>query len=210
VVAVGKGGTILTSPDAVSWTSRSANTAHWIYRVRNLGGNLIAVGQNGMILTSTDGTQWTARNSGTSRWLNDIQLVEDTYFVIGTQGTMLTSTDLVSWTNLGTITGKSLSAAATANGQLVVAGIEGVILRSQISPFTTPVDILKYPTKVQENIFLFTGQSDQRFRLDRSSRLPEWENGSELEITDDSGTLIYVDSSTNNSSLQLFRTAPVR
>ncbi len=206
VVAVGKGGTILRSSDSVNWTARMPDTTNWIYRVRYLGGGLVAVGQNGTILTSPDGTQWTTQSSGTSRWLNDVQLVDKTYFAVGTQGTVLTSTDLITWQNIGTITGKSLYAAASSNGRLVVAGVEGAILRTQVAPFTSPVGILRYPTNAAENVFLFTGQPDQQFSLDRSTNLVDWISGPQLELTDPSGTLIQLDSGTNHPTIQFYRT----
>ena len=205
LVAVGRGGTILTSPDALSWTTRSAQTTNWIYRVRYLGGKLIAVGQNGTILTSADGAAWTTQNSGSSNWLNDVQWIGNLYFVVGDQGTVLTSPDATTWTDRGTITGKSLFGAANDGGMLVTVGTEGIILRTQVVPFDTPVTFLSYPTRSQDNVFLFAGQVGQRFTLDRSSNLISWLPSQVLEI-DTSGTLLHLDDGTNSPSRQFFRT----
>jgi hypothetical protein len=205
VVAVGQRGTILTSPDAVNWTSRGSGSTNWIYRVRYLGGKLIAAGENGTILVSNDGTTWSAVNSGTTSWLNDIDWIGNTYFAVGDQGTVLTSTDASSWTDRGTITGKSLFAAATDSGTLVTVGIEGVILRSQVVTFNSPVALLSYPTKPQEDTFIFSGQPGQRFTLDRSSSLTGWLSGSMLQI-DTSGTLLHHDGGTNDLFRQFYRT----
>lgn len=209
VAAVGDDGTILTSPDGINWAPRPAQTTNWIYRVRYLGGRLVAVGQNGTIMTSGDGMNWTRASSGTTRWLNDVQWIDNTYFVVGNQGTVLASSDAVQWTNVGTITGKSLYGAASSNGRLVMVGIEGVILRSQVSPIVSPVRFIQFPASPMQSSFLFGGEPDQRFRLDRSVDLLNWSIGPVLDISDSTGTLPYVDSQPNSATMQFFRAVPV-
>jgi hypothetical protein len=51
-VAVGEGGTILTSPDGVSWTARTSGTSNWLDGVAYGNGLFVAVGDRGTILTS--------------------------------------------------------------------------------------------------------------------------------------------------------------
>jgi hypothetical protein len=53
-VAVGKGGTILTSPDGVSWTARASPTGNYLFGVTYGNGLFVAVG-GGTILTSRTG-----------------------------------------------------------------------------------------------------------------------------------------------------------
>ncbi len=209
IVAVGKGGTVLTSPDGSLWPRRSAATTNWIYRVRHFDGALVAVGQNGTILTSTDALQWELRNSGVSAWLTDVEKIDGRFFIIGTQGTVLTSTNLDSWENMGSITGKSLFGAASSGGQLVVAGVEGVILRTRISPAMNSPRFVKFPFSSSDSGFLFAGEPDQRFRLDRSVDLLRWTEGPTLDLNDDTGTLIHLDFHPNDPSNQFYRTQPV-
>jgi hypothetical protein len=135
--------------------------------------------------------------------------VGDSYFAVGTQGTVLTSPDGVAWSSVGTITGKSLYGAATQEGRLVLVGVEGVILRSQITSSTSLVNFVKYPMNASENLFLFAGEPDQRFALDRSTNLVNWLNGPTLEIKDPNGTLIYQDTGTNAPFIQFYRTRNV-
>lgn len=205
LVAVGDRGTILLSPDGASWTAHPFGTTNWVYRVRYLGGQLIAVGQNGLILVGTDGVSWTPQASGTSRWLNDVAYLDNTYFVVGNQGTVLTSPNAAAWTNLGTITEKSLYGLAVNGGQLIAVGTEGTILRSQIIPQLTPVNILKFSRTSGQNLFLFSGQADQRFTLDASTTLTNWITGPLLEFYDSSGTLLYLPD-TNAAPMEFYRT----
>jgi hypothetical protein len=204
IVAAGKTGTLLSSSDALTWTARVSGTADWIYRVRYLGGKLVAVGQNGLILTSEDGVEWTRQISGTTRWLNDVQLFDGVYFAVGTQGTVLRSSDAVNWVQVKSITGKSLYGIAQHESRLVTVGTEGTILRTRVASVTSPVGILQYPTRASENVFVFTGEPDQRFRIDRSVDLRAWTAGHVYEI-DSSGTLIVIDQQENAPSVQFYR-----
>lgn len=205
-VAVGDGGTVLTSPDGQQWSPQTSGTDQWLYRVRQHAGLLVAVGQGGTILTSPDAVQWTLRPTGVTNWLNDAAFVHDLWVAVGNQGTVLTSPDGMNWTrDEGMITGKSLYGAAAIDGQLVTAGIEGIILRAQVGPFPDPVTIGNFPHQPDEGLFLFLGRQDQHFRLERSSLLPLWQPGEELEITDPSGVLLHLDETPNDPDRQFFR-----
>jgi hypothetical protein len=209
VVAVGDRGTILTSVNGTNWTARMSGTTNWLYRVTYAGGLLVAAGQNGTILTSTDGVTWTRQTSGTTRWLNAVEYVDGTYFAVGTQGVLLSSSNAVDWSVVSLPTPKSLYAAASHNGQLVLAGVEGSILRSQVTPVLTPVNIQSFSRVVASNIveqaFLFVGQPDQRFTLDRAAGFTNWSSRS-LELLNGSATLLYLESGNTNDSQQFFRT----
>lgn len=204
-MASGSGGTLLRSADGRSWSRANFNTTNWIYKVRWHSDTLVAVGQNGTILTSPDGITWTSRSSGTSRWLNDSARIANAFFVAGNQGTILRSVDAAQWTNIGAATEKSLFALASHQGQLVAAGLEGSILRSQIIPDRTPIRIHSFQHRSGENLFLFSGNPDQRFTLDRTLNLSRWATGSELEFLDGSGTLLHLEPAPANSDKQFYR-----
>ena len=68
-VAAGTQGTLLTSPDGITWTSRTSGFGSQnIYAVAFGNGLFVAVGSNGVLTTSSDGITWTARtaNMGTN------------------------------------------------------------------------------------------------------------------------------------------------
>ena len=201
-VASGDDGVMISSPDGAQWDFADSKTANWLYKVRWLDGIFVAVGQNGTIRTSVDGLSWQARTSGTTAWLNDVTHIDDTFFVVGTQGTILSSSNAVDWTGRGAITKKSLYSAATDGAYLLVAGVEGVILRSPVAPDPTPVRILDYARvasesfpEIVQNIYLFAGQPDQQFTLDRTQDISTngWATGPQLEFFSSDGTLFYLE-----------------
>ena len=176
-----------------------------------LNGALVAVGNNGTILTSFDATNWVARASGVTNWLNAADYLAGTWFVAGNQGIVLGSPDLTNWVTFPTLTSKSLYGLAHNQGQLITVGAEGVILRSQIVPPSTPVNIVRYGQASGRNLFLFTGQLDQRFFLYSSTDFSTWTQGPLLEFQDNSGTLLYLqDVQTNAPPLQFYRTGAVQ
>jgi hypothetical protein len=216
LIAVGKNGTLLRSPDGSQWTKVSLGLTNWLYRVRWLNQQLVAVGQGGKILTSANGLTWTSRTSGTTSSLYDAAFVQDTWFAFGLGGAVLSSSNLVNWTSRSTITTKTFLGAATDPKQLVLVGLEGVILRSQVVPDPTPVSFLNYarlstntpPTTY--NLYLFGGKPDQRFTLDRCTNIlgSAWTTGPLLEIFDGSGTLYYLETltGTNTPPVEYYRT----
>ncbi len=219
-VAVGATGTLLRADsDGATWTAVPMGTANWLYRVRWLDNQFVVVGQNGVIYTSPDSTTWTARASGTTRWLTDVTLVGETWFVTGYQGTLLASTNRVKWSSVPLPTIKSLYAAATQNGQLVVSGVEGVILRNQVEPQLTPVNIFGYSrsavtysaetTSVSE-LYLLGGMPDQVFSFQSSTNLALnlWSTNAVLELFDPSGAIFFLRTRdvTNTPPAEFYRT----
>jgi hypothetical protein len=209
LVCVGNGGTILTSSDGVSWTQQNSPVTNWIYRVHNCGAALIAVGENGTILASSNAVNWTLCASGTTNWLNDVQVVSNRYYVVGDFATVLTSTNTVSWTGVPMITDQSLYSAATMEGQLVTVGLSGIILRSQIVADLNPLDIISFAADASECVFFVgttDGGTDVSFTLDSSPDLVNWTTGPQINITDDSGTVLFsVGVGANAAAQQFYR-----
>jgi hypothetical protein len=138
-VAVGNGGTILTSPDGVSWTQRTSGTSNSLSGVTYRNGTFVAVGLGGTILTSPDGVTWTQRTSGTRNWLSGVTYGNGPSWRWG-DGPILTSPDGVNWTARANGDGQqalgrglrqrhdSLRGVAYGNGTFVGTG--GTILTS--------------------------------------------------------------------------------
>lgn len=58
-VIVGQDGTIQSSPDGITWTTRTSGTVNHLYRVYFLNSKFFAAGSNRTLLSSTDGITWT-------------------------------------------------------------------------------------------------------------------------------------------------------
>ena len=205
-VVCGQNGTLLTSPNGLNWTARSTGTTRWLWRVRWLNGRLVAVGDGGAVLTSTDGVAWTARSTPSTTWWNDIGWQSGWYCLVGDGGVVAGSQDLSSWVESPTATTRNLYTISAANNQWIVAGNGGAILRARAAAFEAPVQILNYPKTPEDSLFLFGGQMDQTFRLDRSADLQSWQGATDLEISDPEGVLLLLDTVTTNApEAQFFR-----
>lgn len=206
VVAVGDQGAILSSSDGATWVPRVSNTTKWMFRVKNCNGTFVAVGEGGTILTSVDGITWTPRNSRTTSWLNDVACVNGEYVAVGNQGAVVRSPDLVNWTFDAIPTQKSLFGVASFGGQLVTVGVEGAILRQPVTRDLTPVRFIDYGKATNQNLVLLSGVADQKFALETSTNLVDWEEGVSFEIVDRSGTLLIKQADdTTETNRQFFR-----
>jgi len=99
LVAVGGGGTILTSTDGRNWNRVGSGTTDSLMAVTYGDGRFVAVGANGTILLSEHGAQWTrATASGTTERLNNVIWSEGLYVAVGEHGVIVTSTNAEVWT----------------------------------------------------------------------------------------------------------------
>ena len=90
-VVVGENGTILTSPDGVTWTIRTSGiSTPWLMGITYGNDTFVAVGCCATILTSNEGVTWKQRISGTSSGLYAVTYGNDTFVVVGSNGISLT------------------------------------------------------------------------------------------------------------------------
>jgi len=156
-VAVGTGGTILTSPDSVTWTTRTSGTTSSIMGITFGGGQFVAVGLNNTILTSPDGVTWTAQDSGfpsSEPWwcCFSATYAAGQYVISGDFGRIITSPDGVTWTQHNAPTGNSINAVTYGGGQFVaVSGFssiwtspDAVTWTGQTSGTTKPLESVVY------------------------------------------------------------------
>ena len=107
-VVLGNSGTILTSSNGTSWSSRTSGTSNGLEQITYGNSTFVVVGSSGTILTSSDGISWTSRTSGTSNGLEGIIYGNITFVAVGSSGTILTSSDGTSWTSRTSGTSNSL------------------------------------------------------------------------------------------------------
>jgi hypothetical protein len=96
-VAVGSGGTIITSQDGSNWTKRSSNSNAYLIRITYGNGVFVTVGEGGTILTSPNGADWTQRPSGTTKMLWSISFENGLFTIETGLLTVLTSSDGLFW-----------------------------------------------------------------------------------------------------------------
>ncbi len=124
--------TILTSPDALTWTTQKPPWAY-LYSIAWLGTQFVAVGQGPQIFYSPDGVTWTSQTSGTYNPLTGIAWSGTKYVAVGSE-IVLTSPDSVNWTQQIPGTTNGLSSIVWSGTQFVTVGMgfsgEGEIITS--------------------------------------------------------------------------------
>jgi len=91
-IAVGNGGLIYSSPDAITWTQRASGlTANNLTNSFYDGTFFWVTGANGTILVSPDGINWALAS------LNSIGYNGTVYIAVGSNGLIYTSSNLTSW-----------------------------------------------------------------------------------------------------------------
>jgi hypothetical protein len=123
-VAVGNAGTILTSPDGVTWTQRDSGVAQNLNGVAYGNGLFVAVGET--ILISPDSVTWTAPNPQTHYFLSAVAYGNGNFVAVGYGTVPLVSTDGAAWSEAA-ILGQLdyfvyLSGVAYGNGLFVAVG----------------------------------------------------------------------------------------
>ena len=126
-VAVGEGGTILTSPDGTVWTKRVSGNSLWLVSVGYGNGLFVVVGDQGTILTSPDGITWTQRRTGGTR-INAVAYGNGFFLAVDEGGGSWKSQDGISWTFNPTVwSGTQLRGLVFVTPTFVVTGASGRI-----------------------------------------------------------------------------------
>src|SRR5690606_31022384 len=99
-VAVGDG-EVMTSPDGVVWTSRSAAEANNWWGLAYGNGKFVAVASDGTnrVMTSSDGATWTNSTTPLSRTWNGVAYGNGLFVTTAySNNTIMTSPDGATWT----------------------------------------------------------------------------------------------------------------
>ncbi len=133
------GGTIRTSTNLTSWTTRTSNilAGENINDVIWDGAKFICVAgetttSGNKISTSTDGTTWTARLTTTRRYFSVANNGTSNYVAVGisgADGAYATSTNGTSWTEAAVLTNDPLYKAVWDGTDFIIVGQDGINLR---------------------------------------------------------------------------------
>ncbi len=124
-----RGSGIMTSPDGVTWTSRTPPAGSYAYRdVVWSGTQFVAVGNSGRAMTSPDGITWTGRAMAnlTKNYYGVAYGAGLFVAVGGTNGAIETSPDGITWTSQGSGTTSNLRDVTYGNGLFVAVGSTAV------------------------------------------------------------------------------------
>lgn len=123
-VTVGAGSSIRTSPDLVTWTSRTGAPTTTMNSIIYGGSRFVSVGSD-YSMTSTDGITWSSTNVGASSGLHGVTYGNSIYVAVGAG--VWTSSNGSTWTQR-TVTGTPTFRGVCWTGSLFVAvGVSGVI-----------------------------------------------------------------------------------
>lgn len=137
-VAVGQGGTVLTSTDTTLWTAVNVAPFRDLSDIVWTGSQYVAVGGMGTIMTSADGVFWSLRTSGTTQWLKSVAFGGGYHVAVGSSGTILRSTDGVNWVKQVSGTVQMLYGVTYGGGDFIVVGVGGTVLKSSDGSSWTP------------------------------------------------------------------------
>jgi hypothetical protein len=159
-VAVGDGGSVLTSPDAITWTPQSLTNATSLRSVVWSGSQFVAVGlgviqvfpnhtmPNIVIFTSPDGAIWTEQSLGnyySNYPLNDIIWSGLQFIAVGPAGSILTSPDGITWTERQSPFTSGNDGIAWSGSTFVAVGEAGEIAASSDGITWTEQILPNYP-----------------------------------------------------------------
>lgn len=131
-IAVGDAGTIETTPDGVTWTTRTSGI---VTQLRGVAYSpsldvAVAVGIGGVIRYSLDGGEtWAGATSGTTDILNAVAWDPHSaqFIAVSEDGGIFTSDDGQAWTETaGPITGELFGVAVDGEGGVAVIGTEAL------------------------------------------------------------------------------------
>ena len=129
-IALGAGGTIVTSTDGVNWPRTSSGITTSINGVAAGGGLIVAVASGGKIITSSDGLTWTERTSGITTDLRAVTHAGGSFVTVGLGGVILTSSNGTTWSRANSGVTANLYGVARVQGAFVAGGDNGTLLSS--------------------------------------------------------------------------------
>ncbi len=130
-VAIASDGThrIMTSPDGITWTYRTAAEANSWISVCYGNGLFVAVATGGThrVMTSLDGITWTYRTAAAANPWISVCYGNGTFVAVATMGTyeVMTSTDGITWATQTAAENNPWSSVCYGNGLFVAVSVSG-------------------------------------------------------------------------------------
>lgn len=130
-LAVGAGGALLSSTNAIEWTALPSGVATDLSAAVYGNSSYVVAGKGGVMLLSTDElATWTQPVSGTLNDLHALTYSGSLFLAVGANGTIVSSYDGISWTVQLSGTSSHLYGVTYGNGLYVAVGAAGTVLTS--------------------------------------------------------------------------------
>ena len=129
-VATGERGTLLTSPDALTWTARETGTDFALRGAVWDGSDFVVVGDGGLVLDSADAAAWSVQVPGVRASLEDVTGGGAGLLTVGENGSVIFSADGQAWTPRLTEKSARYLGVATDGSLFVKSSDDGKILSS--------------------------------------------------------------------------------
>ncbi len=139
-IAVGAGGTLISSVNGVNWTAVTSPTTNDLNSVAVLATTdsatlattftAVAVGNNGTVLTSPDGIHWTSQTVSPASNLNAVTAWSQ-FVAVGAGGNVFTSLNGTTWSLVTSGTAATLYGVIGEAGQYTAIGQGGASIYSQ-------------------------------------------------------------------------------
>ena len=131
-VAVGHGGTIMTSTNSHAWEHRESGTDKQLNQVIFAQDMFLAIGESGVILSSTDGTNWVSHPTNPLYSLRGVTFAQGKYVIVGGNGDsqqpgqiILCSDRLTKWSSRDFPSTDALNQVNYGNGVFMAVGGSG-------------------------------------------------------------------------------------
>lgn len=136
IVAVGRRGSLLTSPDGSNWTIGTSCAADDLNSIIWTGDRFVAIGCSDTtlsVVTSNDGQNWncnTIQTKNPGDALFSLVWTGTGFAALGRDGMVFTSPDAQTWTGRSSGTFKQLQSLEWTGKELVAVGNQGIIVTS--------------------------------------------------------------------------------
>jgi hypothetical protein len=153
-VAVGSGGTIVTSRDGKHWNVARAPTTVDLRGVAFTGGRYVAVGDEGTVISSPDGRRWQIDETAMPCALLGLARGAGRLVAVGGSGRIQISSEGRKWTPVPSPTSQDLYAVTHGPSNFVAVGARGTVLTS---PNGRTWKLRSAPTRLNLHAVMWTG-----------------------------------------------------
>ena len=207
-VSYSVGNRVMTSPDGITWTSRTtpASGSYGWYSVTYGNSLFVAVasgtGIGNRVMTSPDGITWTLRTSAADNDWWSVTYGNNLFVAVSYTGTgnrVMTSPDGIIWTLRTSATDNDWWSVTYGNGLFVAVANTGTGNRVMTSgTFVLPVELIGFEGKNTEGGNFLTWQTanevnNKGFDIERLNNLGNWQNIGFVSGNNKASTYQFVD-----------------